>query len=433
MYYVFSLNEFDCIIFLKSGTLNVKPYRNILFTHSDIIFIHWATKQVIIGPFHITNPKRGRYYGTNSRSSQVLCGIIEKIGMVPYRMSNSFERLNADTHKSIMESITDSFKTNFEESITGDLEIDGLLKNAIYNSSTNKFEIIFPSENKKMALFYSEKLKSVRINNHIVSRNKIIVDDSQICEKCIKITITEMMQNMPFISGYLASHIAPMRYKPGKNSPMELFQAIGVSDLCDKSLINYFIGTEIIIIENDYKNHMISPLSVYRHPFDIITSEFGIDNIKDVSTDNTLSASKYLEKFRFLAATIVLKNIFRFSGYIIDNNLEYEFCTIFSVKNSRTNANIIAVIELNKPTITEMLKLNVPVGSIIVVLKAKNITESFLKIIEYSKILSIICIDDFDQDESNHEFLNLENNPLIDLNDSITSELRHKITLIWGS
>lgn len=404
------LNQNQMNHFLRSGSLELYSGQYGL-VHDDHIFVSLIGNNSMYGPFNVIDGKVGIYAFT---IPAILC---EVIGRIQKYMVSAMDNCGIDI---IEEPIPEPYRQ--PPTISGSLELDGLLASSFFDDRVNVDCVKFCSRNEKLITYYLSMLDEFNIEHYVGKAGNVFIN-SLYCNQC-RFLDSEYYGCKEFVQGYLA----PQMYKRRtlecvmRDSPPELENSIVISDNCNLALINRIDGSGIIVNNSVYKINRIYGLSVRMHPFYELICDRDDAELLKIDT-----ASYDCDNYRIGASVVVIRNIFRLSGYtpvVLTDS-------IFSLESNNTKYYIMVlknIDSISDDSVISFIGSHVENGFIIVL---KNDADPYLKIQKCS------FIKHFDDDkETKHKwdlslFQNFESNGLLPVHTVLTSELRYKIHLIW--
>lgn len=175
---VVSVISFDH--FIETGTFEVKPFLNeSLPSEGDEIYIATVCCNHAYGPFRVIDSRLRSYAFGNAPS--MICeanGIIDVVDI-------------QEVSEPCISIVDFQIKTNNDEleTITGNLELDGLLSNAMFDSRLKSYYVFFLSNNRELESYYIELLNKYNIECYHDNKGRVFIKSDVLCERCAHLDI----------------------------------------------------------------------------------------------------------------------------------------------------------------------------------------------------------------------------------------------------
>ena len=405
--YFVSVSDTGFDHFIRTGTLDVRSYdRSKLPKTNDCVYVAKNKESCAYGPFHVINDIPRPYAFANVPS--IVCeanGIISRVEVEPMEVSTIRIAIIQEDAESL----------DFP-SITGNLELDGLLSTALYDLKLKTYFVLMLSSNKDLTQYYHNLLNQYDIEHYYDNTGRLFIMSEAICKKCIQIDREYYCSCRSFVSGMMAPIM--LSRKPLerilRDTPSEFNTAIILPDEFEYPRMNMLEGCGIIVTDSPYGIKRISGLSVRLHPFCHLLND------TEVIEEKSKPAIAGMDKYRLGASEVIVRNMFRLCGYHVDS-VEPGVVHVCG-----KGINYYVIILKNIDDICKHQKnfeRHREDGCLLILNNSQDC---------YLKIVKNIDISNRGVSETDlHLFHNFERNEIIPVSTILVSELRHKIHMIW--
>ena len=403
---IISLTDTGFNHFLRTGVLDVKPYPgDKLPKKNDEFYVAKCKETWAYGPFYVINDNPKPYAFVNTPS--IICEARDTI----YKIK--IESVSIATIQTI--EIHNRSKPTNPPSITGNLELDGLISTAMYDDKLKTYFILILSSNKKLIEYYHHLLNQYNIEHFFDNTGRLFITSKTICNRCIQLNKTLYLSCKEFVWGMMAPNI--MTRKPLerilRDTPSEFNVTIILPDTFEYPDINKLEGCGVIVTDSMYGIKRISGLSIRMHPFCDI-----MNDAKTIEERNEPIIAG-MDNYRLGASGIIVRNLLRLSGYYTEEAEK----NIIHVHGNNLNYYLLIVKSFNEvKKHLEFFETHKEDGCLLVL---NNSQDRYLKIIKNTDV------NDGMSEMDLHLFQNMERNEIIPVSTVLASELRHKIHMIW--
>ena len=395
--------------FIRTGALDFKRFsRYVSPSIGDVVFVAVVGEDVAYGPFYILKSEVKSYSFKDVPS--ILCesrGKIEAIDIWD----------EASNESAIKEwEYTGYFDVNLYASVTGNLELDGLLYNSYYDKKVKMHYVFFTSAEKSLVDYYRQMLNDEGLECFPDNKGRLYVN-SNVCTRCMALNLQECLSCLPFVQGFLATQIMAGRPLEAilADTPMELQKMVILPDDCEYP-VGRLDGCGVIVTDNSYGINRVSGLSVRLHPFNKLACA-------QSEVESNILGSVGLDQYKFEASAIVVRSMFRLCGYAL-NNMGLDS---FEIQKNGVSSHILIIKDSDDvASYASFFDDHCDDGYLIIL---NNSQDNYLKLARVRDIGS----SSNNIKEGMYLFQNLETNTLVPLSKTLVSELRHKIHLIWES
>ncbi len=396
-------NPCDRDVFLISGALNVKTYDSHV-QEGDVVYIKDMESSKYIGPFKPENCNVGAYYGTGRSIWQILCRVDSDIRV-------------ADDPP--MEQSSEIPLRVPEQSVTGSLELDGLIRNARFDSKRNRYHVDFEKDVKDLASHYASLLKSAGISTRILNKRFLYFEDNNLCERCIS---RESSEDPSFIIGLIAPRIYKMKSKSGRDAPLDLTKSRCIRDVPDEIALGFRDGSNLFFSTNAYGKVCISSMCLKDHPMNsILFPEIDFE----FNSGPVYSDSEGCDEMRFFASAVLMEELFRMCGYDVESESISDICRHVILNKGESVYDLILVPTLGM-WLSDVLESHpVPIDSHIICTKDPSPS---LRIM----ILMDAIASDFDPSSLEIKGHHLDMNENLPVEPALIREMKRKIDHIWS-
>lgn len=405
--HIVSVSDIGYKHFIRTGTLDVKSYpRDELPKCNDCIYVAKCKETHAFGPFYVINDVPKQYAFVNTPS--IICearGTISRIEIEP-KNATAIQTTVSRHEEKLLD----------PPSITGNLELDGLLSTAVFDDKLSIFFIPILSANDGLICYFQKLLNQQNIEHYISNNERIFIMTEEVCKKCICLDKMQYYSCASFVRGMMAANIMPRKplEKILHDSPHEFNTTVTLPDTFVYPRINELEGCGIIVTDLPYGIKRISGLSIRMHPFCHL-----LNNCNPSEENNKTSKIGMIE-YQLGASKIIINNILRLSGYRT-NEVGQDTFYVCS-KNLKCYVLIVSDFDaINKHQY--FFEKHGDDGCVLVL---NNDFDCYLKIVKNTDITGIESLD-----KNIHLFQNLESNDIIPVSATLASELRHKIHLVW--